>query len=37
MIFTSQLLIDSKGTFWIGTWGGVFNFNGKEVACFPLK
>ena len=32
----SNLLIDSKGNFWIGTWGGVCTFDGTEFKHFSI-
>ena len=32
----SQLFIDSKDTFWVGTWGGVYKFDGKSFTHFPI-
>jgi ligand-binding sensor domain-containing protein len=32
----SNLFIDSKGNFWIGTWGGVCKFDGAQFENFPI-
>jgi len=32
----SKTYIDSKGIFWIGTWAGVYQFNGKDFTNFPI-
>jgi len=32
----SNLFIDSKGIFWIGTWGGVCRYNATQIENFPI-
>ncbi len=32
----SELMIDTKGRFWVGTWGGVFQFKNESFEPFPL-
>ena len=32
----SQLFIDNKGVLWVGTWAGVYIFNGKDFSYFNI-
>jgi ligand-binding sensor domain-containing protein len=33
----SKLLIDSKNVFWVGTWNGVFKFDGEAFHPFQFR
>lgn len=32
----SNLFIDSKGNFWIGTWSGICKFDGTRFEEYPI-